>query len=296
MEQYAIFALVAAVCISAYAIITKIMLRYRLCSAAYVAFATGAASAIPAAIGLTLTSPGLPREVALPLAIATVAGFGALYGAARAVQEGDPSTVVPVMGLKIPIVAVMSIYLLGETHPWQIYLAAGMACAGVILFGIGPQQKAQGGHGYHPVVGILWAVASATLYAMADIYVRRCIVFITPVTAAMWNYTFIGLLCLVALWQPTFRQYRVTLTDLALLMLNGVFLLAAVMAFFTSIGLAGGVTSPNIVFATRGFITLAAGFVLGKLFKTPIERQPGIIYILRVVGALTLFAAISISV
>ena len=29
------------------------------------------------------------------------------------------------------------------------------------FFGLGPQQKAQGSHGYSPIVGILWAAASA---------------------------------------------------------------------------------------------------------------------------------------
>lgn len=296
MANYVLLALTAAVCITAYAIITKIMLRYRLCSAAYVGFATGAAAAIPSAVGVTLLSPGLPRDMIAPLLVATLAGFGALYAAARATQEGDPSTVVPVMGLKIPIVAVLSIYLLGETHPWQIYLAAGLACLGVILFGIGPQQKAQGGHGYHPVVGILWAVASAASYAVADIYVRKCILFLSPWLVAMWNYSLIGVLCLMALTQPTFRQYKVKPADLILLMLNGMFLLAAVMAFFASIRAADGVTAPNIVFAMRGFLTLIAGFVLGKLSKVPIERQPAAVYVLRVVGAITLFAAILIAV
>jgi drug/metabolite transporter (DMT)-like permease len=295
MTSYVLYALLAAIGISAYAILTKVILRYRLCSAAYVAFATGATSAVPCIIGLTILGPRPPQEVFLPLLVATVTGFFALYAASRAMQEGDPSTVVPVMGMKIPFVAVMSVILLGEVHPWQTYLAAGLAFVGVILFGIGPQQKAQGGHGYHPAIGILWATLSAALYALSDIYIRRCLAYMSPVTAAMWNYTFIGLLCLLALSQPGFRQYRVTWLDFGLLSLNGIFLLLAVMAFFVSISQAGQVTAPNIIFAIRSFIILAAGYALNRLLKTSIERQPNSVYALRVVAATLLFAAILIT-
>ncbi|HSV27128.1 MAG TPA: EamA family transporter, partial [Sedimentisphaerales bacterium] len=194
MDQYVTLSLAAAASISVYAIVTKMVLRYRICSAAYVAFATGAAAAIPSIIGLTLLGPSLPRQAIAPLAVATIAGFVGLYSVARATQEGDPSTVVPVMGLKIPLVAVLSIFLLGETHPWHIYLAAGLAFSGVVLFSIGPQQKAQGGHGHHPVIGVIWAVVSATLYAVADIYIHKCILLMPPLNVAMWNYTFIGVL------------------------------------------------------------------------------------------------------
>jgi drug/metabolite transporter (DMT)-like permease len=286
------FALLAAVGISAYAILTKVILRYRLCSAAYVAFATGAASGILSLAGLVLVAPHFPRETLPPLIVATISGFIALYAAARAMQEGDPSTVVPVMGLKIPFVAVMSVFLLGEMHPWHIYLAAVLAFVGVILFGIGPQQKAQGGHGYSPMVGILWAAASAGLYALSDVYIKRSLAFLAPIPAAIWNYTFIGLLCVPALLQPHLRQYRITRIDMGLLLLNGLFLLLAVMAFFVSISLAGQITTPNIIFATRGFITLAAGYALNRLLKTPIERQPNSVYVLRVLGTAMLFSAV----
>jgi len=295
MAPYALFAITAALLMSVYAVLTKVILRYRLCSAAYVAFATGLASALLAAAGLAISQPGLPKAALPSIIIATLTGFGAIYAVARAMQEGDPSTVVPVMGLKIPLVAVLSIFILAETHPWQIYLAALLASAGVIMFGIGPQQKAQGGHGYHPVIGVLWAVAAAALYALSDIYVKRSLTWLTPISAAMWCYSLTGLLCLFALFQPTFRQYRVTRLDMLLFLANGICLLLAVMAFFTSIAKAGQVTTPNIVFATRGFITLVAGYALGKALKTTIERQPGVIYILRIIGTLTLFAAILIA-
>jgi drug/metabolite transporter (DMT)-like permease len=296
MAQYAIFAILSAVGISAYAILTKVILRYRLCSGAYVAFATGAASGILSLAGLVIIGSHFPREASAPLIVATISGFGALYAAARAIQEGDPSTVVPVMGLKIPFVAVMSVFLLAEIHHWHIYLAAVLAFVGVILFGLGPQQKAQGGHGYSPLVGILWAAASAGLYALSDVYIKRSLAFLAPIPAAMWNYTFIGLLCVPALLQPHLRQYRVTRIDVGLLFLNGLFLLLAVMAFFVSISLAGQITTPNILFATRGFITLAAGYALNRLLKTPIERQPNSVYILRILGTAMLFAAILLAI
>jgi drug/metabolite transporter (DMT)-like permease len=295
MPEYVIYGLLAAVGISAYAILTKVILRYRLCSAAYVAFATGAAAAIPCLVGLTILGATPPAGAILPLAIATVAGFFGLYGASVAMQEGDPSTVVPVMGLKIPAVAILSIWLLGEVHPWHIYLAVGLAFAGVALFSIGPQLKAQGGHDRHPMVGILWAAGSAGAYALSDIYIRQMMAYMTPLRAAMWNYTFIGMVCVPLLFQPGFRQYKVKGRDAALLFANGIILLLSVLAFFVAIHKAGQVTTPNIFFATRSFITLGAGYVLGKAMKVPMERQPNAVYALRVLGAGLLFAAVVIA-
>lgn len=295
IPQYVIYAVLAATGISGYAILTKVILRYRLCSAAYVAFATGAAAALPCLAGLAFVGQGLPREAVLPIIIATLSGFGGLYGAAIAMQEGDASTVVPVMGLKIPAVTILSIWLLGEQHPWYIYLAAGLATAGVALFGMGPQHKAQGSHGYHPVVGILWAAASAGLYALSDIYIRQILVYMSPLRAVMWNYTLIGLVCAALLFQPGFRQYKIRSMDAALLLANGVLLLLSVLAFFAAIHSAGQVTTPNIFFATRSFITLAAGYVLNKVLRVSIERQPNSVYVLRILGAALLFAAIVIS-
>jgi drug/metabolite transporter (DMT)-like permease len=295
MPEYAIYALLAAIGISAYALLTKVILRYRICSAAYVAFATGAAAAIPCVIGLTFFGASLPAAAIVPLCIATVSGFLGLYSASLAMQEADPSTVVPVMGMKIPAVAVLSVWLLGEVHPWPIYLAAGLAFAGVSLFGLGPQLKAQGGHGLHPLVGVFWAAGSAAAYALSDIYIRQLLVHMNPLRAAMWNYTCIGLMCLPLLFQPGFRQYTVKIQDAGLLLLNALILLASVLAFFVSIHKAGQVTGPNIIFALRGFVTLAAGYTLNKMLKVSLEHQPGVVYVLRVAGTLLLFAAVAIA-
>jgi drug/metabolite transporter (DMT)-like permease len=295
MSEYAIYAMLAAVGITGYAILTKVILRYRICSAGYVAFATGAAAALPCVIAITLTRIPFPQEALLPLIIATISGLGGLYGGVVAMQEGDASTVVPVMGVKIPAAALLSMWLIGEMHPWFIYVAAALATAGVMLFGAGPQLKAQGGHDRRPWVGIAWAAASATLYAVSDVYIKLALAHATPLHAAIWNYTFIGLVCVPLMMQHGFRQYKVRGLDVLLLLANGMLLLCSVVAFFIAIQKAGHVTTPNIFFATRSFIALGAGYVLNKALKTPIERQPGIVYVFRVIGAGLLFAAIVIS-
>jgi len=148
------------------------------------------------------------------------------------------------MGLKIPLVAVLSVILLGQAQSLQVYLGAALATLGVRPFRHRAAGKKLRAARLPSDRRILWATASAALYALSDIYIRRCLAFIGPVQLAMWNYTFIGLFCLVSLFQPHFRQYK-SQAAIRLLLANGICLLLSVMAFFASIAAAGQVTTPT---------------------------------------------------
>ena len=92
--------------------------------------------------------------------------------------------------------------------------------------------------------------------------------------------------------RPHYRQYRIGRVDVALFGLRGVLLVGAISALYSAYGAADGVTIPNVLLATRGLFVLGAGYLLGKLLKTPMESQPGRVYALRVLGALLILGSI----
>jgi drug/metabolite transporter (DMT)-like permease len=293
MPPYIYYALYGALAVSAYGLLTKIILRYQVCSAGFVAFATGVAAASASLIIIIAGRfPFPPLEALTPLLLTGLLAFGALYSVSRAMQDGDPSAVVPMMGLKIPFTAIFSYIMLGEIHTWHIYLAAVLSAIGVALFGIGPQQRAQGGYNRHPRVALLWAAGSAALFAMSDQYAKLAMEFIDSLEVAFFSYVVIGSACLVMLSLPRYRRYRLKPGYVITMVINGLLLLITVFFLFTSFEMADEVTTPNIVFATRGFITIIAGYVIGMFLKYPIERQSRKIYLYRAFGTSLLFTAL----
>ena len=53
-----------------------------------------------------------------------------------------------------------------------------------------------------------------------------------------------------------------------------------------------GVTIPNVALSARGFIVLVAGLLLGRVQKVPMERQPNVIYLARVVGMMLFLVSV----
>jgi drug/metabolite transporter (DMT)-like permease len=122
----------------------------------------------------------------LIFSVITVAALSGHLPLALAMQEGDISTVVPLLGLKIPFTAILAFFFLGEVYPTIVYAAVAVAAIAAALFGIGRQAKAQGGHGTHTVVGVLLAASSALMYSIGDIFVKKSLGYIEPLQSILW--------------------------------------------------------------------------------------------------------------
>jgi len=282
------YSLLAAVGLALGALASKVILRYRICDAGFVTWGSGIAVGLAAVAVWPATSVRWPVAGVAPMLAVASAIVVASWLLGRAIHEGDISTVAPLMGIKIPITVALSAIVLGESHGVRVYVAVGLATAGAVMFGLGRQRAAQGGHGRHPIVPILYGCASALAYAVADQFARVALRHMDQTTLVLWACMLRGALSAVMILHPYYRQYKVHAVDVWVLLASGAAMVGGLLALYTAYRLADGVTIPNIVLASRGLFLLAVGYVLSKALRVPIERQPASVYVLRTAGALLL--------
>jgi drug/metabolite transporter (DMT)-like permease len=213
---------------------------------------------------------------------------------ALAMQEGDASTVVPLLGLKIPFTAILAFLFLDEIFSSSVYVSVVIAAFAVILFGLGKPAKTQGGHDRHPVFGILLAMASALTYSIGDIFVKKALVYAEPLQLILFVNIAMAVPCMGLILLPAFKKYKIKPIDIFGFAFCGLLVSGGIAFYFTFIKTSDNVTIPNIVLATRGFIVLLFGFVLNKLLSISIERQSNTVYVFRLIATCMLFISLVI--
>ncbi len=270
----------------------KVMLRYRLCDAGYVIFGINIASGLFAAAALLFIQEFIPSQAMIAFAAMTGFVFAGHWLFSKALQEGDVSLVTPLLGLKIPMVALLAGIWLKEAFTGGIYLSIGLSSLAVVFFGLGRQQKAQGGHGSHPLLAIGLAVLAALSYSIGDIFTRKTVEFMSPFTGLLWLQLFMGIIGMMILALPGYRQYRVHKVDYLVFSAVGAMLLGGIGLYMAAIHLAGNVTIPNIILSWRGLFVFILGLIWNRFASIPMERQSGRIYLLRLAGTGLLLAAL----
>lgn len=292
MPTYAYYALGSALGVAALSLISKTLVRYRICDSGLVTWGTGAGAGLAAAVVWLVLRVPFPWQALWPLlgVIATVQL--AIWLVNRAIQEGDLSAVVPLLSLKIPVAALMAFLVLGETHGLGIYAAVVLAGGGVALFGVGRPMRAQGGHGVHPVVPILFACAGATSFALSDQFAKLGLDRSGAIQILIWSLMLRGVLCAGMLARPHYRRYRIAPIDWGLFGASGVLTVAVLGSLYEAFRLADGVTLTNVILGSRGLFGLILGATFGRVLSVPLEKQPLRIYVFRAAGTGLIFVAI----
>lgn len=293
MASAALIAVLAAFGFALYGLLFKVMLRYRVCSASLVGWSITLAAGAVAAAAMVVDPPRWQPGFWPPMLGMSAFWLLGIWLLARAMQEGDVSTVMPVMGAKIPITAVLSWLLLGEQHGLAVYLAVALAAGGVVLFTVGAQQATPGGRAPSQTAGVLLACGSALSYSLSDILGKVCIDHSNPLTVTFISAALSGAVCLPILMLPRYRVYRIARLDVLLICAGGAVLVPSMLGLFWAFGQIG-VTIPNILLALRGFFLLVIGYLLGRTrwLPHPIETQSRGVYLLRLAGTAILFASV----
>lgn len=287
-----VLSFLSAILMAGFSMGIKILLRYRLCNAGYVIFGINAASGLFAAAALLFIQEGIPSDASIAFAAMTLFVFVGHWLFGRALQEGDVSMVTPLLGLKIPMVALLAGFWLKEAFTGGIYVSIGLSSLAIVFFGLGRQQKAQGGHGSAPWLSIGLAVLAALSYSIGDIFTRRTVELMSPFTGLLWLQLCMGVIGVMILALPGYRQYRIQKVDYLLFALAGAMLLGGIGLYMAAIHLAGNVTIPNIVLSWRGLFVFIMGLVWNAFVAVPMERQSRGIYLLRLTGTGLLVAAL----
>jgi uncharacterized membrane protein len=296
VPSYIYYAIGSAVGFALLSLISKTLLRYRICDAGLVTWGDGVAAGLVAAVVWLVLGGPFPSQALWPLVGVAVAVQAAIWLVNRAIQEGDLSTVVPLLSMKIPLAALMALVLLGETHGPAVYAAVMLSGLGAVLFGVGRPHKARGGHGAHPMVPILFACAGAASFALSDQFAKLGLDHAGAIEFLIWTLMLRGAFCAVMFARPSYRQYRIAAVDWCLFLVSGGLTLAVLGSLYEAFRLSDGVTLANVILGMRGFFGLILGATLGRLLRVPLERQSGRVYLLRTVGTGLLFIAMLVVV
>lgn len=231
--------------------------------------------------------PGLV-DIHMPLIVSAVV-FLAQILVIVAIRLGGVTVQGPLMGIKIILVAMLSVLLkAGAVNPaW--WFAAALSALAIFLLGFSGLH-----HSKHILRGALCAIAAASLFALADVLNQKW--------ALIWHYGplnfmaifMIGVSVLSLGLMPLFRWRLRDIPKPAWNWLVGGALLMGLqeLLFTVPIGLMGRATVVNILYSSRGIWGIALVWFVGHWFGSE-ERSVGArVLTQRLVGALLLFAAI----
>jgi len=208
-----------------------------------------------------------------------------------ALQHGDVSVAVPVLGIKIVLVALCSVLLLPDRVPLLWWIAAGLSTLAIVLLSRGEERPRH-------AVGrtVITAALAAASFATSDVLVQKW--------APAWGVgrflpLMFGSVALLSLGLiPFFSAPLRAVPRVAWRWLvPGSLLLAmqaASMAY--TLGVFGDATAVNIVYAVRGLWSVVAVWLIGHWFSNEEQRLAPAVLRSRLIGAGLMLAAISLVV
>jgi drug/metabolite transporter (DMT)-like permease len=205
-----------------------------------------------------------------------------------ALEQGDVSVAVPVFGVKVVIVALISPFLLGEVWNLRVLCAAFLAMGGVAFLNF------RGGGQSVERVGLtlLTAGLSAAGFAVFDVLLARW--------GAVWGA---GRLLPIIMWLnlpltftliPRFKQPLSALPASVWPWLAGGAVIMGVQSviFIYSLVEYGNATVGNVLYAARGLISVVMVYSIGHWFGNAEREHGSQVMRWRFMGALMMLVAI----
>lgn len=204
-----------------------------------------------------------------------------------AIERGDVSVATPVLGVKVVLVAFFVTFVIGETVPGVLWLAAILSSAGIVFL-----NRSGTGTRHHAGFTIAIGVLAATAYALFDVLVQKW----APVWGAgrflpalMWIVAVYSL-ALIPLFDAPLRAvprpaWRPLLAGGALIAAQGIFLIAALALY-------GQATAVNVVYSARGLWSVLIVWGLGHWFDNTEHQHGPRVLGWRLLGAVLLMGAV----
>lgn len=202
---------------------------------------------------------------------------------------GDVSVATPVMGIKIILVALLTVILTGEQLRGSLWIAAVLSSAAIGLLHI------SGAKAHHRTgATVLMAGSAATAYALFDVLVQKW--------SPSWGVgRFLPFMMgFVTLFSFALRPFGGTPAatprpGAAAWVAGGAFCFGMQGFMITSaIALYGHATVANVLYSSRGLWSVLAVWCAGHWFVSREQQHGGRVLAWRLVGAILLMAAIAI--
>lgn len=235
-------------------------------------------------LGGTEVEPGMlwqPGVIALCLFFGQISQFLAL-------EKGDVSVAVPVFGLKVVLVAFFTPFVVGEAVGLKTWIAALLSVLGITFLNKKDGDKAPNNIGITLAAGGVGAVC----FALFDVLVQK------------WGPTWgPGRLLPIIFWMngvlsflliPKFKAPLRSVTVMAWpwLIMGSALLGTQSIIFVSTLAIHGKATVANIVYASRGLLSVAMVWLVGHWFMNQEQNLGPRIMRWRMLGAAMMLAAI----
>ena len=215
----------------------------------------------------------------------------------RALSSGDVSVATPLLGIKVILVALFSLFIIGRALPASWWFASLLASFAIALISYSP-----GGSHRRLSSTICWSLAAAALFALTDVFVQYWVTLTDYSRFAPLMFGVTGLLSFLYLPALLKRKRHCKdspapthLTKSAIIWLAaGAFLLSLqALGIYSAIGLYRSATMTNILYGSRCLWSVLIAWTLGALAGDciPSDRNRSSIMRWRLAGALLLFVA-----
>jgi len=206
-----------------------------------------------------------------------------------ALQRGDVSVATPVLGVKIILVALFTTLLLTQGVAAKLWAAAALSSIAIALL-----NRTGGAKHHHVLSTILYAGASATMFALFDVLVQKW----SPAWGA--GRFLPAMLGFVAAFSvvliPFFHAPLTAVPRRAWPWLMGgcVFIGSQSLVFVMTIVKFHNATSANVIYSSRGLWSVVAVWAVGHWFANLERRHGARVLRWRLAGAALMMAAIAL--
>jgi len=229
-----------------------------------------------------------------PALVAVLFVAGQVF-AILALALGDVSVATPILGAKTILVAWFTTILLATRLPWQLWCAAGLSFAAILLLqrGSRPGPTAPDPSRLDRLGRTLfYSLLAAASYALFDVLVQKW----SPAWGAgrflpiMFALSAVMSLVLV----PFFREpWRAVPRPAWLPLAAGAsFMALQSLAFVSGVALHGHATAMNVVYSARGVWSVAAVWLIGHWFANTEAQLGPQVFRWRLTGAVLMTSAI----
>jgi drug/metabolite transporter (DMT)-like permease len=205
-----------------------------------------------------------------------------------ALEKGDVSVAVPIFGLKVVIVAFLTPFLTGDEVSLKIWIAALLSVIGITFL----NQKDNGKRPRHLMITLVAGGVGAFCFAIFDVLVQKwgpswgatrllpCVFWINALLSFGLIFRFKAPLSAIPL-----QGWR-WLTS------GSVMLGTQSIIFVSTLAIYGKATSTNIVYASRGLLSVLLVWAIGHWFMNQEQHLGTKVLRMRLIGAAMMLSAI----
>jgi drug/metabolite transporter (DMT)-like permease len=239
--------------------------------------------------------PQFPPAAGLtPLLISCCTCVAAYLFLYMALQSGEVSSVMPIMGSKVIFAGLLAIPMLQEKHTWQVYVAVVLVALAIAVLGYSPSTS---NGSKFPLKPIILMTSCSIIFGFTDIFIKRALVYLDSFNFMIYYNFIVGVLSLGLI--PYVMKKRVPLVlkgmDLQLSFYSAVSLVAATLLYAVLLKICSGVVIPNILQSTRGIFIVLISAVLTHRGSTVLETQSKRVYLLRLAASFLIVVSIWIA-